>query len=48
MKVIMPVRTLIDRKGNILHEEYEERVLTEEQVEAICALLLSNLSTTHG
>lgn len=41
MKAIMPVLTVIDRKGNILREEYEERALTEGQKKAICKLLLS-------
>lgn len=44
VKVLMPVRTVLDRKGNIVHQEIEERVLTEEQLEAICALLLNNLA----
>ena len=43
VKVRMPIRKVIDRKGNVVLKEYEDRVLTEDQVEAICAMLLSNL-----
>ena len=39
MEVMMPVLTVLDRKGNVVRRDIEKVRLAEEQVEAIASTL---------
>ncbi len=39
MEITLPVRTVRDHQGNVLHRECQRTTLTSEQVSAVCALL---------